>query len=48
MYEIQLLCTSMNSVYFTDGKSHDFSVTQNLREINFGQFRSNKTAVFAI
>ena len=42
MYEIQLLCTSMNS-----GKFHDFAVTQNLREINFGQFRSPTSAVFA-
>ena len=29
-------------------KFHDFSVTQNLREVNFGESRSSKTAVLAI
>ena len=29
-------------------KSNDFSATQILREINFGEIRSAKTAVFAI
>ena len=29
-------------------KFQDFSVFQKLREINFGQYRSSKTAVFAI
>ena len=29
-------------------KFHDFSVTQILREINFGEFRRLKSAIFAI
>ena len=29
-------------------KFEDFSVTQILREINFGDFKSSKTAIFAI
>ena len=29
-------------------KFQDFSVTQILREINFGEFRSSKNAIFAI
>ena len=29
-------------------KFHDFSVTQILREINFGESKSSKTAVFVI
>ena len=29
-------------------KFHDFSVTQILREINFGESRSAETAIFAI
>ena len=29
-------------------KLHDFSVTQILREINFGEYRSSKNAVLAI
>ena len=29
-------------------KFHDFSIAQILREINFGESRSSKTAVFAI
>ena len=29
-------------------KFHDFPITQNLREIDFGGARSSKTAVFAI
>ena len=29
-------------------KFHDFSVTQNLREVNFGESRSSKTAVLVI
>jgi len=32
----------------TVGKFHDFSVIQILREINLGESRSSKTAVFAI
>ena len=33
---------------FTVWKFHDFSVTQILREINFGESRSSENAVFAI
>ena len=33
---------------FTVWIFQDFSVTQILREINFGEFRSSKTAIFAI
>ena len=33
---------------FTVWKFQDFSITQILREINFGEIRSAKTAVFAI
>ena len=29
-------------------KFYDFSVTQILREINFGEFRGSKSAIFAI
>ena len=29
-------------------KFHDFYITQILREINFGESRSSKTAIFAI
>ena len=36
-------CTSI-----TEWKFHDFSVTQILRETNFGEPRSSKTAAFAI
>ena len=32
----------------TVGKFHDFSVTQILREINFGKSRSSKPSVFSI
>ena len=41
---------SKNSIWIanTVWKFQDFSVIQILREINFGQSRSSKTAVFAI
>ena len=34
--------------FYTVWKIHDFSVTQILREVNFGESRSCKTAIFAI
>ena len=39
---------SVTNSYFTVWKIQDFSITQILREINFGEIRSAKTAVFAI
>ena len=33
---------------FTVWKFHDFSITQTLREINFWESRTSKTAIFAI
>ena len=35
-------------LYYTVWKFQDFSVILILREINFGEFRSSQTAVFAI
>ena len=36
-----IFCTSR-----TVWKFHDFSITQILREINFGEYRGSKTAIF--
>ena len=38
--------TSATGTYCTVWKYEDFSITQNLREINFGASRSSKTAFF--
>ena len=40
--------TTNVSYCYTMWKYHGFSVIQILREINFGESRSSKTAVFAI
>ena len=39
--------TYPRSALCTVWKFHDFAITQILREINFGEFRSAKIAVFA-
>ena len=36
------------SLYYTVWIFHDFSVNQIFREINFGEFRSCKTPIFAL
>ena len=42
------LCFCLSCCCYTVWKFHNFSVTHILREINFGEFRSSKNAVFAI
>ena len=48
MCNIELLACNNFPDILTVLKCQDFSVTQILREINFGVSRSSKTAVFAI
>ena len=46
LYLVQAILYSGKS--FTMWKFQDFSVSQNLRETNFGESRSPKNAIFAI
>ena len=46
VFIIKLVLTA--SGLLTVWKFHDFSVIQILREINFGESRSSKTAIFVI
>ena len=38
----------VNYLHTTVWKNHNFSITQILREINFGESRGSKNAIFAI
>ena len=50
MYEkIKQICIYKNTLgcIHTVWKFHDFPITQNLREINFGEIQNSKTPVYA-